>query len=279
MRYQLTLRLLGSIACCAIFGCQPNQRASSTADNSGREVTRSPDSDETGTPAPSGESNSVQAAHAEGQDERPSAPATVSAVSGQKQSNKPSQLTEAAKAGRKGPTANVPPSIETEIPTGSTPATAAGTEAPTEVRETFHPNGATRRQWIVKILPDGTEVEHGESLIWYDDGQVKMQGEYIDGVRDGLWRSWWSDGIMRGEGRLYRNKRIGTWTMWHENGQKRIETSYDKGLTHGRSTTWDAEGNVVETGEYVRKKKHGIWITYVDGEKTETEWVKGVQVE
>ena len=279
MRYQQTLRLLGSIACCAILGCQPNQRVSSTADNSDREVTRSPDSDEAGTPAPAGDSGSAQAAHAEGQGERPSEAATISTVSDQKRSNKPSQLTEAAKAGRRGPAADVPPSIETELPSGSMSATAAGTEAPTEVRETFFPNGSTMRQWIVKILPDGTEVEHGESLMWYDDGQVKMQGEYLDGVREGLWRSWYSDGRMRGEGRLHRNKRVGTWTMWHDNGQKRIETTYDKGLAHGRSTSWDADGNVIETGEYVRKKKHGIWITYVDGEKTETEWVNGVRVE
>ncbi len=276
MRHQLTLRLLGSIACCAILGCQPNQRSSSTADNSDRPVTQSPDSDEAGTAAPAGDIGSAQAAHAERQGERPSAPAAISTVSNQQRSKKPSQQT---RTGRRSPAADVPPSIETELPSGSTSVTAAGAEAPTEVRETFFPNGSTRSQWIVKVLPDGTEVEHGESLMWYDDGQVKMQGEYVDGVRDGLWRSWYPDGRMRGEGRLHRNKRIGTWTMWHDNGQKRIETAYDKGLAHGRSTAWDADGNVIETGEYVRKKKHGIWITYVDGEKTETEWVNGVQVE
>ncbi len=279
MRYQLTLRLLGTIACCAILGCQPSQRVSSPADSSDGEATRSADSDEAGTPAPSGERNSAPAAHAEGQGERPSAPATILAVSDQKRSNKPNQLTKAAKADRRGPATDVRPSPETELPSESTSATAADAEARTEVRETFFPNGATRRQWIVKILPDGTEVEHGEALVWYDNGQVKLQGEYVDGVREGLWLSWHPNGNNRGQGRLYRNRRYGTWIMWDDNGQKRSEVSYDVGLRHGRSTVWDADGNVIETGEYVRKKKHGTWITYVDGEKTETEWVKGVQVE
>ncbi len=276
MRHQQTFRLLASIACCAVLGCKPDQQVPSTTKSSDREATRSPGSDKAGTAAPSGDSGSAQAAHAEGQEERPSAPATVSAVSAQKRNKKPSPLT---KTGGGKPATKIAPSLETELQSGSAPATAAGEEAPTEMRETFHPNGSTMRQWIVKILPDGTEVEHGESLIWYDDGQVKMQGEYFDGVRTGLWRSWYSDGIMRGEGRLHLDKRFGTWTMWHENGQKRIETPYDKGLSHGRSTSWDADGNVLKTGEYVRGKKHGVWITYVDGEKTETEWINDVQVE
>lgn len=276
MKHQLTLRLLGSIACCVILGCQPSQRVSSTADNSDREVTRSPESDEAGTLAPLGDSGSAQAAHAEGQGERPSAPADISTVSNQQRSRKPSQQT---RIGRRGSATDVRPSIEPAPPSGSTSAAAAGAEVSTEVRETFYPSGSTRRQWIVKILPDGTEVEHGESLIWYEDGQVKMQGEYLDGVREGLWRSWYLDGKMRGEGRLHRDRRVGTWTMWHDNGQKRSEAAYEVGLTHGRSTVWDADGKVIKTGEYVRGKKYGIWITYVDGEKIETEWINDVQVE
>lgn len=277
MTHQQTLRLLGSFACCAILGCQPNQPVSSTPDSSDHEATRSPDSGETGTPVPADDSDSAQAADAAGQDERPSAPAATSTVSNQKRSEKPSQLPEAAKAGRKGPATDASPSLETELPSGPKSATTAGAEPRTEVRETFFPNGSTRRQWIVKILPDGTEVEHGEALLWYDNGQVKLQGEYVDGVREGLWRSWHANGKNRGEGRLHRNRRIGTWIMWDENGQKRSELAYDVGLRHGRSTVWDADGNVIETGEYVRKKKHGIWVTYVDGEKTETEWVNGAR--
>lgn len=160
-----------------------------------------------------------------------------------------------------------------------TPKTADGADVPTEVRETFFPSGALRRQWIVKILPDGTEVEHGESLLWHENGQVRLQGEYVDGVRDGLWLSWHPNGNRRGEGRLHREQRVGTWVMWDENGQKRSQLSYDEGVRHGMSTIWDADGNVIETGEYVRNKKHGTWVTYVDGERTETNWVNGVQVE
>jgi len=269
---------LGSITCCAILGCQPNERVSSTAEDSDRAVTRSPDSDG-GASAPAGDGGSAQAAHVEGPGERPSVPVATSTVSSQEQSQKSRRPTRTSRTGRRSPAADASPSIETELPSGSTSAAAAVAEAPTEVRETFYPNGSTRRQWIVKILPDGTEVEHGESLRWHDNGQIEQQGDYVDGVREGLVRSWYADGQMRGEGRLHRNRRIGTWTMWHKNGQKRIETAYELGLKHGRSTAWDADGNVIETGEYARKKKHGTWITYVDGVRTETEWVNGVQVE
>ena len=279
MKDQQTLRFLGSVACCAILGCQPGQGVSSTADSFERDVTRSPDSGEADTPVPAGDSDSAEVADAAVQDEQPSAPVAESAVSDQKRSDEPSQPTATGQTGKGTPAADVLPPAEPDLPSESAPATTGGAEAPTEVRETFFPNGATRRQWLVKVLPDGTEVEHGEALLWFDNGQVKLQGEYIDGVREGLWLAWYSNGNDRGKGRLYRGRRMGTWTMWDEKGQKRSEVAYEMGLRHGRSTVWDADGKVTETGEYVRKKKHGTWVTYVDGEKTETEWVKGVQVE
>ncbi len=279
MKYKQTLLFLVSLACCATLGCERNEPASSTPDNSGSKAMRSPVSDEAGTLAPAGNSGSAQAADAAGQDERPSAPPAISTGSDQQQDKKPNQPVQAGGVGRQSLATDVAPSLETERPSGSTSEPVADAELPTEVRETFFPNGATRRQWLVKVLPDGTEVEHGEALLWYDNGQVKLQGEYVDGVREGLWLSWHSNGKNRGEGRLHRNRRFGTWIMWDENGQKRSEATYEVGLKHGRATVWDADGKVVSTGEYVRKKKHGIWVTYVDGEKTETEWVKGVKVE
>ena len=218
MRHQQTFRLLASIAFCAVLGCEPDKQAPATTKTSDREATPSPKSVEAGTPAPSGKRNSAQTAHAEKQDEHPSAPPIVLAVADEKPS--PSTKTGGAK-----PAAKNPPSLETELESESPPPTAAVEEVPTEVRESFHDNGSLLRQWIVKILPDGTEVEHGESLIRYDDGQVKMQGEYFDGVRTGLWRSWYADGIMRGEGRLHMDRRVGTWTMWGEKGQKRSEVA------------------------------------------------------
>lgn len=280
MRHQQTFRLLASIACCAVLGCQPDEQAPSTAKNSSREATPSPKSGEADTPAPAGERNSAQTADAEKPDERPSAPPVASAISDQKQSKKPSKKpSPSIKTGGEKPATKNPPSLQADLQPESPPPSAAGEEAPTELRETFHANGATMKQWIVKILPDGTEVEHGESLSLYDDGQPKMQGEYLDGVRTGLWRSWYSNGIMRGEGRLLLDRRTGTWSMWHDNGQKRISTPYEMGLSHGTSTSWDEDGNVMETGEYVRGKKHGIWITYVDGERIETQWIKDVKVD
>ncbi len=299
MNRTMIMRLLGSVACCVIFGCRPSPEAPSReGDPDGVSAVSARPDEETDQPR-SIDSGGERAAQAESQNESDSvqassppdqpptpAPATTGAAPAgtpvaddDKPSKKPGQLTKAGGTIANGPAPVRTPTIETETKKPSTPVESADEDQPTEVRETFFPNGATRRQWIVKVLPDGTEVEHGEALLWYDNGQVKLQGEYVDGVREGLWLSWHPNGNNRGEGRLHRDRRIGTWIMWHDNGRKRSEGTYDKGLKHGRSTAWDADGNVIKTGEYVRNKKHGIWINYVDGEKTETEWVNGVQVE
>lgn len=145
----------------------------------------------------------------------------------------------------------------------------------TEDRETFWPDGSLKRQWMVKIRADGTEVEHGPWRRWHENGQLYLAGQYVDGKRNGEWLSWHLNGEKRGQGTFSRNFRIGTWTMWYDTGQKRGESNHDRGLLHGRITKWDEQGNVLETGEYFRNKKHGTWVAFDGDSKTVTTWERG----
>ena len=61
---------------------------------------------------------------------------------------------------------------------------------------------------------------------WHENGQLKMEGTYKDGKRDGLMRS------------------------WHENGRLRYEYTYKDGKYDGRSRLWveDGQPQTVPTG-------------------------------
>ena len=172
-------------------------------------------------------------------------------------------------------------SISTEAPATrrdkkEQPANSPAEGGPTTAeREEFWPDGSLRKQWIIKIRADGTEVEHGPWRRWHENGQLYLAGEYEDGKRDGEWLSWHLNGEKRGQGTFRRNFRLGTWTMWYDSGQKRGESNHDRGLLHGRSTKWGEQGNVVETGEYFRNKKHGMWEAFDGDTKTVTTWDHG----
>ncbi len=147
-----------------------------------------------------------------------------------------------------------------------------------ETREMFWPDGSQKRQWMVKVLADGTEVQHGPWRAWHQNGQPYLVGQYVEGIRDGLWLAWHTNGRKRGEGTFKKDVRVGTWTMWHDNGQKRMDIPYVDGLMQGTWTFWDEQGNLVETGEYVRGEKHGTWTKFDEQGKTETHWDHGQQL-
>lgn len=174
-----------------------------------------------------------------------------------------------------------PASIETRAPAAAKdnkkqPADAPGVGGPvTAEREEFWPDGSLRKQWIVKMRADGTEVEHGPWRRWHENGQLYLVGEYEDGKRNGEWLSWHLNGEKRGQGTFRRDFRIGPWTMWYDSGQKRGVSNHDRGLLHGRATKWDEQGNVLETGEYFRNKKHGVWESFSGDTKTEITWERG----
>jgi len=70
----------------------------------------------------------------------------------------------------------------------------------------------------------------------YNDGQIKIKGQYKNGLRDSLW------------------------TSYYPNGIKQSENYYSDSLLHGNSVTYYKNGNVRYTGFYLEGKQHGKWV-------------------
>ena len=54
---------------------------------------------------------------------------------------------------------------------------------------------------------------------YYENGQIKLEGNYKDNKRDGKWTYWYENGQIEQEGNYKDHKQDGKWTWWHENGQ------------------------------------------------------------
>jgi hypothetical protein len=172
-----------------------------------------------------------------------------------------------------------------ESPPGATPVQSPDQVAPQvdptdgaiiETRRTTHKNGALRREWHVKRMSDGSTVEHGRWSAWHNNGELYLDGEYVNGVRHGPWPSWHVNGQLRGSGQFEYGNKVGTWIYWDDTGRKRHEWSYLDDKKHGRATDWDEHGKVTASGEYVNGLKHGPWIEVdAQGQETETHWVNG----
>jgi len=66
-------------------------------------------------------------------------------------------------------------------------------------------------QWC--SLPDGTK--HGPWTEWFEDGHVRRNGFYVNGVPEGRWLVW---------------KESGWWAFWSGSSYEEIELQYARGV-------------------------------------------------
>lgn len=82
-------------------------------------------------------------------------------------------------------------------------------------------------------------------------GIVIAETEYRDGLEDGPWTEWFSDGTTkRSTGENRAGRAIGTYRVWHGNGRLAEETTYDDAGTTRTRRTWDDEGNQLSDKTY-----------------------------
>ena len=64
---------------------------------------------------------------------------------------------------------------------------------------------------------------------YYENGQIKQEGNYKDHKKDGKWTKWYKDGEKKYEKNYKDGKKDGKWNEWDENGQIKSEATYKDG--------------------------------------------------
>ncbi|SDD36684.1 toxin-antitoxin system YwqK family antitoxin [Glycomyces harbinensis] len=89
-----------------------------------------------------------------------------------------------------------------------------------------------------------------------------MTGEYVEGVREGVWRHFADDGRLRSVGPFEAGAVHGHWNWWRANGERLQSGGFDREEKHGLWERWTAEGVLIDRGEYDHGKKVGEWTVY-----------------
>jgi MORN repeat protein len=109
---------------------------------------------------------------------------------------------------------------------------------------------------------DDPRVRHGEFKVWYETGQLQIEGHYDRGLFEGWYTAWYPNGQKEREGAFRANLRDGVWTVWHDNGQKRSEGQFEHGKETGPWKSWHPNGQLESEGSLVDGKREGQWIYY-----------------
>jgi len=106
-------------------------------------------------------------------------------------------------------------------------------------------------------LSGSSSVSDGDTIYeYYDNGQIKYEGNYKDDKVDGKWTWWYENGQKELESNYKDGKRDGKWTWWYENGQKECEGEYEDGHEVGNWIWWDENGKIISESYHQQVFQH-----------------------
>jgi len=84
------------------------------------------------------------------------------------------------------------------------------------------------------------------------------------GHRQGHWKAYDVNGLLKFEGRFVDNVPIGTFKYYYESGKiKAVSEMYDQGR-RARTKVYHKNGRLMAKGNYLEKKKDSSWVYYSD---------------
>ncbi len=120
----------------------------------------------------------------------------------------------------------------------------------------FYENGNIKRKETYK-----NGVENGVVIEYNDTNEIMLQGEFIDGEREGAWML--IQGDYKEEGQYIGNERDGEWKHYYvSNGELSYKGNYSDGIPTGKHTWYHPTGKKMLEGSYEAGQREGEWKRY-----------------
>jgi len=102
--------------------------------------------------------------------------------------------------------------------------------------------------------------ESGEIIEYDTVGNIITNGLYLEGKKEGSWYYFIND--FKEEGSFVDDLKNGEWKSTYSNGKLSFEGKYINGIPIEKHTTYHSNGKVKHTGSYSNGKKNGEWKKY-----------------
>ena len=147
-------------------------------------------------------------------------------------------------------------------------------------REIKFDNGQLQEQFFVLETNDGSFKKDGNYKTWYSNGQQKSDGKYEQDQKVGNWKYWYENGQIQKSFYCIRDTIDGDYKVWYENGQQEIEGKFIMGKEFGSWVSWYKNSKMKKKLSYGQDGKNdGLQtVYYEDGQKKyEENYLKGVK--
>lgn len=133
-----------------------------------------------------------------------------------------------------------------------------GRDSTNLVRErTFHSNGKPERDARFK-----GGAMHGPYVDFWQNGQKKSQGRYVDGKRQGTWEFYFNQYSVAAKGDFKDDRKDGPWNEFYENGELRAQGGYRDGADTGTWRRWGTKGDLLEENSCFEANAEGRFKSF-----------------
>ena len=110
------------------------------------------------------------------------------------------------------------------------------------------------------LLKNG--LEEGLWKTFYSDGSVEIKVRYFRGQLNGAYINYENNGLKSTVGHYKNNKMSGKWTTYDEDENLIVESHYSKGIEHGHYTVRFPSGKKHIRGNIVKGENDGLWTMW-----------------
>lgn len=107
--------------------------------------------------------------------------------------------------------------------------------------------------WSVALAEyeqQGTDLHHGPSKMWFENGKLQAEGFYQHDKRCGTFTYWYETGQIAATGDFTDDKPNDVWIWWHQNGQKAAVGKYRNGALVDDWRWWSDDGKLAQERTY-----------------------------
>ena len=95
-----------------------------------------------------------------------------------------------------------------------------------EFYEMLGPEGSVRLQGHRSLASDGKRGLHGPEWRWFENGQIRLRRNYLDGRVTGPFLEWFDTGYLKSTGDFLNDRLDGEWVRWYPLGVIRSLRNY-----------------------------------------------------
>ena len=109
----------------------------------------------------------------------------------------------------------------------------------------------------------------GPYKTWYDNGQMYIKCNNVNGYPEGEYQRWHRNGQMHIKSQYVNGQKEGEYFLWYRNGQMHLKSQYVNGQLEGECIEW-MNGQIYKKSNYVkgkREREYQLW--YSNGQISE----------